>query len=98
MVFDGPKVISSDSMEFDNPKVFDDLQVFEDPKEFQIRVRNLIIQKSKVMPPSSMVLLLTLTAALTNTKSMLLNCIMNFNVVFSAIFEFQKLFFQINIF
>ena len=32
MVFDGPKVISSDSMEFDNPKVFDDLQVFEDPK------------------------------------------------------------------
>ena len=41
-------------MDFDDPKEFNDPQVFDDQKGFE--VWTLIIQKSTVIPPSSMVL------------------------------------------
>ena len=55
MIFDSLKVLSNESMDFNDPKEFDDPQVF-DGRKFQLEVWNLIIQKSTVIPPSSLVL------------------------------------------
>ena len=46
-------IISNESMNFKDPKVFDDPQLFDD----QLEVWTLIIEKSRVIPPSLMVLL-----------------------------------------
>ena len=45
---------------FDDPGLFDDPQIFDDPQLFddQLEVWTLIIEKSTVIPPSLMVLLL----------------------------------------
>ena len=45
-------IISNESMYFNDPKEFDDPQLFND----QLEVWTLIIQKSTVIPPSVMVL------------------------------------------
>ena len=49
-------VISDESMDFNDPKEFDDPQLFGD----QLEVWTLIIQKSTVIPPSLMVLFFTI--------------------------------------
>ena len=54
-ISDGLKVISNESMDFNDAKEFDDPQVFGDPKEILIG-STLTIQKSAVIPRSSMVL------------------------------------------
>ena len=59
-------IISNESMDLNDPKEFDDPQLFDDPLLFddpqlfddQIEVWSLIIQKSTVIHPSPMVLLI----------------------------------------
>ena len=47
----------NDPQLFDDPQLVDDLQLYDDPLE----VWTLIIQKSTVIPPSSMVLFMPLS-------------------------------------
>ena len=51
-------IISNESMDFNDPKELDDPQLYDDPQLFddQLEVWTLIIQKSRVIPPSLMVL------------------------------------------
>ena len=54
-------IISNESMAFNDPKELNEPQLFDDPQRFdiQLEVWTLIIQKSSVIPPSSIVLFWT---------------------------------------
>ena len=55
---DGLKVVSNESMDFNDPKEFDDPWYSMIKRKFQLEAWTLIIQKSTVILPSAMVLLL----------------------------------------
>ena len=55
---DSINVFSNEYVDFDDPKEVDDPRYLMIQREFQFEVWTLIIQKSTVIPPSSMVLLL----------------------------------------
>ena len=58
-VLNSLKAISNESMGSDDPKEIDVLQFFDDPKGISFGCITLIIQKSRIIPPSSMVLFLS---------------------------------------